>query len=259
MTRPLTLITGASSGIGKSFADRLAREGHDLIIVARRQADLEAHARQLQEAHGGAVHVIPMDLSQASSADALYAEVQERGLAVEGLINNAGVGLHGALEVNDPDALERMVTLNVTVLTKLTRLFLPAMLERRGGVILNVASTAAFQPMPYFAAYAATKAYVLSFSEAIAEEVRDRGVKVVALCPGPTSTEFSESASLKTKALNYARWMTAEQVVEEGMQAIRRGEVVRIAGAMNALAAKSAPFVPRAILNRITGALFRPS
>lgn len=259
MSRPLTLITGASSGIGKAFADRLAKEGHDLIIVARRQADLEAHAAQLQAAHGGVVHVIPMDLSRASSADELFAEVEKRGLVIDGLINNAGVGLHGALEKNDPATLERMITLNVTVLAKLTRLFLPAMLERRSGMILNVASTAAFQPMPYFAAYAATKAFVLSFSEGIAEEVRDRGVKVVALCPGPTSTEFSESASLKTKALNYARWMTAEQVVDDGMQAIRRGEVVRISGMMNSLAARSAVFVPRALLNRITGALFRPS
>ncbi|HEY9856194.1 MAG TPA: SDR family oxidoreductase [Stenomitos sp.] len=259
MSRPLTLITGASSGIGKAFADRFAKEGHDLIIVARRQAELEAHAEQLQAAHGGVVHVISMDLARASAADELFEEVQKRGLAVDNLINNAGVGLHGALEKNDPQTLERMVTLNVTVLTKLTRLFLPAMLERRSGVVLNVASTAAFQPMPYFAAYAATKAYVLSFSEGIAEEVRDRGVKVVALCPGPTTTEFSESASLKTKALNYARWMTAEQVVEEGMQAIRHGEVVRITGAMNALTARGAAFVPRALLNRITGALFRPS
>ncbi len=259
MTRPLTLITGASSGIGKAFADRLAKEGHDLIIVARRQADLEAHAAKLQEAHGGKVHVIPMDLSQASSADELFAEVQRRGLVVDGLINNAGVGLHGALEANDPGTLERMITLNVTVLSKLTRLFLPAMLERRSGVILNVASTAAFQPMPYFAAYAATKAFVLSFSEGIAEEVRDRGVKVVALCPGPTSTEFSESASLKTKALSYAKFMTAEAVVEDGLDAIRRGEVVKISGLMNAVAARSAPFVPRALLNRITGMIFRPS
>lgn len=259
MSRPLTLITGASSGIGKAFADRLAKEGHDLVIVARRQAELEAHAHALKEAHGGMVHVISLDLSRAASADELFLEVQNRGLAVDGLINNAGVGMHGALEGNDPEALERMVTLNVTVLTKLTRLFLPGMLERRSGVILNVASTAAFQPMPYFATYAATKAFVLSFSEGIAEEVRDRGVKVVALCPGPTTTEFSESASLNSKALSRVPWMTAEAVVEEGMKAIRQGQVVKISGIMNAVGARCAPFVPRALLNRITSSLLRPS
>lgn len=258
MSRPVTLITGGSSGIGKVFAERLAKEGHDLILVARRQAELEALAEQLQGAHGITAHVLPMDLSRSEAPQLIFEEVSKRGLAVDGLINNAGFGIHGALETNDVAELERMLRVNVMALTMLTRLFLPGMIERRSGTIVNVASTASFQPNPLFAAYSASKAYVLSFSEAIAVEVKERGVKVVVLCPGPTKTEFAETAKFKGKAFPEAVWMTAEEVVEEGMRAIRSGQVVKIPGAMNAMMARMVPFVPRPLLTQITRRLFQP-
>lgn len=258
MSRPVTLITGASSGIGKVFAERLAKEGHDLILVARRQAELEALSEKLQGAHGITAHVLPMDLARQEAPRLIFEEVSKRGLMVEGLINNAGFGMHGALEANDALELERMLQLNVMALTMLTRLFLPGMLERHSGTIVNVASTASFQPNPMFAAYSASKAYVLSFSEAIAVEVRDRGVKVVALCPGPTKTEFAETAKFSAGLFPDAIWMTAEAVVEEGMKAIRLGKVVQIPGALNAAMARVVPFVPRPLLTQITRRLFQP-
>jgi short-subunit dehydrogenase len=256
---PLTLITGASSGIGKVFAERFAQEKHDLVIVARRQAELEALAERLRAAHGVTVHVIALDLSAPRAAHTLFAEVQQRGLHVDGLINNAGFGVHGRHAEISPEAVEQMIAVNVTVLTTLTRLFLPGMIERKSGTILNVASTASFQPIPFFSAYAASKAYVLSFSEGLAEEVREYGIKVVCLCPGPTRTEFMDVAGVQTKGLKYVTFMSAEAVVDAGMQAIRRGEVVRIAGALNTLVARSVTFMPRQLVAKVSGQLMKSS
>lgn len=252
---PLTLITGASSGIGKVFAERFARERHDLVIVARRQAELEALAERLRAAHGVQVHVIPQDLSVPRAARMLFEEVERRGLEVDGLINNAGSGVNGPQAEIDPETLERMLTVNVTVLTSLTRLFLPGMIRRGGGTVVNVASMAAFLSIPYFAAYAASKAYVVSFSEAIAEEVRPHGIKVVALCPGPTQTEFMDLAGVQTKDLKFVSFMAPEGVVEAGMQAIRRGDVVRVAGTLNTLFVRSMIFMPRHLVTKVSGQL----
>ena len=258
---PTTLITGASSGIGKVFAERFAREKHDLIVVARRQPELEALAERLNRDYGVQVHVIPFDLSIPDASRLLFEEVQSRGLTVDGLVNNAGFGIHGAFAEMDPPALERMLIVNVSVLTMLTRYFLPGMIERRTGTIINIASTAAFQPIAYFSAYAASKAYVLSLSEGLAEEVRPYGIHVVALCPGPTRTEFMDTAGLKLGGLKYADavFMNAEDVVEACMHAVRKREVVRIPGTLNALTARSMPFLPRRLVARVSGKLMRQS
>lgn len=258
---PLTLITGASSGIGKVFAERFAREKHDLIVVARRQGELEALAESLTRAHGIQVHVIPCDLAAPHAARTLFDAVEERGLTVDGLVNNAGFGIHGAHAEMDAEALEQMLTVNVTALTMLTRYFLPGMISRRRGTIINIASTAAFQPIPYFSAYAASKAYVLSLSEGLAEEVREHGIQVVALCPGPTRTAFMGTAGIQLGGIKYAdaAFMDATDVVEACMRALRKREVVRIPGTLNALMARSMPFLPRRLVAKVSGQLMKQS
>ncbi|MNK32456.1 putative oxidoreductase [compost metagenome] len=258
---PLTLITGASSGIGKVFAERFAREKHDLIVAARRRNELEALAESLSRAHGIQVHVIPCDLSLPDASRTLYEEIQQRGLEVDGLVNNAGFGIHGSYAEMEPEALERMITVNVTVITLLTRYFLPGMIARRSGTIINIASTAAFQPIPFFSAYAASKAYVLSLTEGLAEEVRDHGIQVVALCPGPTRTEFMGTAGLQLGGIKYAdaAFMDATDVVEACMRALSRREVVRIPGTLNALMARSMPFLPRRLVAKVSGKLMKQS
>jgi short-subunit dehydrogenase len=257
----LTLITGASRGIGRVFAERFARERHDLILVARGAPELEALAERLSDQHGVQVHVVPMDLSAPGAPEALFGEVSARGLSVTGLVNNAGFGLHGPHAEADPAALARMLNVNVTALTLLTRLFLPAMLARGRGTILNLASTAAFQPVAYFSAYAAAKAYVLSFTEGLAEEVRPRGVSVLALCPGPTRTGFFEAAGIRTGVLKYvdAVFMTPEAVVEAAMHGLARREVIRIPGPLNALMARTIPFLPRRLVSLVSGRLMQQS
>lgn len=259
--RDLTLITGASRGIGRVFAERFAHEKHDLILVARRQDDLEALAADLRSRHGIQAHVLVCDLAAPRAAQTLHAEVEARGLRVSGLINNAGFGLHGPQAAMDPDALERMIAVNVTTLTMLTRFFLPPMLANRHGMILNVASTAAFQPVGYFSAYAAAKAFVLSFTEGLAEEVRGTGVSVLALCPGPTRTSFFETAGIRTGKLKYtdAVFMTPEEVVEAAMRALARRQVVQIPGFLNALTARATPFLPRRLVSRLSGRLMHDS
>jgi hypothetical protein len=256
---PTTLVTGASSGIGKVFAERFAKEGHDLVIVARRQAELEALAERLRSAHGRQVHVLAQDLTEPGAAQRVFDETTRLGLSVTGLVNNAGFGAMGRFERQDPPQIDRMLTLNISVLAALCRVYLPGMLEGRAGFILNVASTAAFQPVPFMTAYAATKSFVLSFSEALAEEVRDRGVKVVALCPGPTRTEFVAVAGMDSDLSDKAPFMTAEAVVDAGMQALAGGEVVKIAGFFNALAARVGTLLPRPVIYQITKTFFKPA
>ena len=187
--------------------------------------------------------------------------MQSRGLVVDGLINNAGFGIHGTFAEMEPEALANMLTVNVTVLTMLTRYFLPGMIARRRGTIVNIASTAAFQPIAYFSAYAASKAYVLSLTEALAEEVRPHGIQVVALCPGPTRTEFMSTAGLKLGGIKYADavFMNAEDVVKTCMSALRKREVVCIPGTLNALSARSMPFLPRGLVAKVSGRLMRQS
>lgn len=223
------LITGASSGIGYEFARLLARDHFDLILVARSGDRLATIAEELSAADGISVRVIASDLGRPGAAEALFAELD--GTAVDVLVNNAGFGLKGAVAELSPEAQEEMVQLNVLALTALTRLFLPGMLERRQGGILNVASTAAFQPGPLMAVYYASKAYVLSFTEALANEVHGSGVTVTALCPGPTVTGFADRAGTTGSRLFRGPTMDAASVAAAGYAALKRGKAMVIPGA----------------------------
>lgn len=255
----VVLVTGASNGMGKVFAERFAAQKRDLVIVARRDHELEALAERLEQRHGVRVHVMPTDLTAQEAATRLFQEVEARGLVVDGLINCAGFGLHGVFTTSDFGTLERMLQLNVMVLTQLTRLFAPGMRDRRAGFVLNVSSTMAFQPVPYFSAYAASKAYVLTFSEGLVEELRPYGVRVMVLCPGPTLTAFSDVANFHAPSRRYANWMTAEAVVNSALNALRRGETVHVPGALNAATARFVPLIPRSLVAKVAGRIMRPS
>ncbi|MFN3430649.1 MAG: SDR family NAD(P)-dependent oxidoreductase [Candidatus Sericytochromatia bacterium] len=254
------LITGASSGIGASFARRLAADGYHLILVARRADKLEALAAEVTANRSIRAEVIPADLSRPEAPGALLEAVTARGLTVDLLINNAGIGAHGPFEATTHDDDQRMIDLNISSLTAMTRAFLPGMLERRSGAVINVASTAAFQAIPYFAVYAATKAYVLAFSEALAEEVADRGVKIVCLCPGPTATEFNDVAGVsKLEAAKKAPTMTADAVAAEGLAGLKAGRVVQVAGLVNAFGASAGRLMPRQWVAKAAGLIFNPN
>ena len=251
--RPLALVTGASSGIGAELAVELARAGHDLILTGRDAGRLaEAAARVL--AAGAAAETTVLDLDDGSSVEALVGAVGSRPLAV--LVNNAGFGISGPFAEAQPARLAAMVALNITALTLLTRAFLPAMIGRGSGRILNVASTAAFQPCPGMAEYGATKAYVLSLSEAIAEEVAGTGVTVTALCPGATDTRFADRASMGASKL-FRKTSTASEVARTAVKALLGGRRVRIAGWRNAVMAFSIRLAPRTLVARISASMLR--
>jgi hypothetical protein len=245
VARPVTLITGASAGLGAEFARQCRARGEELVLVARRKDRLEALAAEL-----GSSHVIAADLAEPGAPARLLAEVEALGLQVETLINNAGFGVSGALAGAPTARLLEMVDLNVRALTELTRLVLPSMVERGHGGILNVASTAAFQAGPNMAVYYAGKAYVLSFTEAVHQEMKGKGVKVSALCPGPTATEFFDVADSKNSAL--ARIATDPAgVVRAGLKGLDRSKAIVIPGIANKVGAQSSRFLPRAVVRRV--------
>ncbi len=231
------LVTGASSGIGAQFARVLARKGCDVILVARREDKLRELADELADKYKIKAHVIAHDLSDEWAARGLYDEINKRELRVEILINNAGFATQGDFETTDADLLHREVMLNVMAVVDLTRLFLPAMVERKAGVIVNVASTASFFPLQTQAVYAATKAFVLSWSEALWAENRERGIKVLALCPGATETEFFDRVGKDVKAPKD----TPEFVVQTAFKALSRGDSTVVVGRANALASNILP------------------
>jgi len=249
------LITGASAGLGEIFARKLAARGSDLILTARRVDRLEALAGDLRDKHGIAVAVIPADLAAPGAPAALIADIAGRGLAVTMLVNNAGFGARGAFAEIDRATQTRMIALNCRALMELCHAVLPGMIERRSGGILNVASTASFQPGPWMAVYYATKAFVLSFSEALHEEVRGQGVHVAALCPGPTRTEFAEVADMGDSELFKRFASDPERVVEDGLRALARNRAVKVSGLMNGILAGSIRFTPRGLARRIAGSL----
>jgi len=253
------LVTGASSGIGAAYARALAARGYDLILVARRADRLQTLADELKAAHGLRAEVLPADLLQRETPAGLVRDVAALGMQVDLLVNNAGLGVHGAfLAATAEDAL-RMIDLNIASLTAMTHAFAPAMVERKGGAIINVASTAAFQAIPFMGVYAATKAYVLAFSEAIAEELRPHGVTVQCLCPGATESEFAVVAQFKTDAPEKAPTMTAEAVVAESLNALAGGRAVHVAGMLNQLGALSTRMVPRFVATKLAGQIFKPN
>jgi len=245
------LITGASSGIGLELARIFARNHCDLILVARESDRLRQAAEDLQQLSGTQPRVIPRDLADPQSPHGIHAELA--GVPVDYLVNNAGFGLGGPFSAMDRQTGLDMIQVNVTSLVDLTRLFLPAMLVRKSGRIMNVASTAAFQPGPLMAIYYATKAFVLSFTEAIAEELTGSGVTVTALCPGPTASDFQRRAAIehvklvKNKSLGM---MSSRAVAEIGYRGMMQGKVIVIPGIMNKLGVQSLRLGPRAIVRK---------
>jgi short-subunit dehydrogenase len=251
--RPLCLITGPSSGIGLELATLFARGGHDLVLVARSRDRLEDVGRGLSEEYGIASVVLASDLADPASPRAIGTELAARGLEVDVLVNNAGFGVYGLFAETPLEKELEMIQVNVAALTHLTKLFLPGMIGRRRGKILNVASTAGFQPGPLMAVYYATKAYVLSFSEALANETRGTGVTVTALCPGPTITEFQKTAGLEdTRLFNNPFVLSAADAARAGYEGLRAGKSVVVPGIANALLVQAERLSPRRITTAIS-------
>jgi short-subunit dehydrogenase len=248
----VALITGASRGIGLELAKECAKHGHDVVLVARRQDALEAAAGLIEGKYGVRAIVVRADLSDPAAPVEILAEIIEQQIEVHMLINNAGFGLGGEFLETDIEREIEMIQVNVIALTHLTKLFTPSMVKRRSGRIMNVASTAAFQPGPLMAVYYATKAYVLSFSEAIAEELRNTGVTVTALCPGATATDFAETAQISnTRLFQKLGVASASDVARYGYKAMMRGDRVAIPGWRDKLMIQSERLAPRSVVTAI--------
>ncbi len=243
---PVALVTGASNGIGLELAKLLAAAKHDLVLVARSEEKLRVLADELEQAHGIVATVIAQDLADPGAPAHIVEEVTSLGIDVEILVNNAGLGLYGPFTETSLEREVAMIQVNVIALTELTKRFLPGMVAAGRGRILNVASTAAFQPGPLMAVYYATKAFVLSFSEALGNEVDGTGVTVTALCPGPTESGFQATAALQESKLVSGRKLPdAASVARAGFEGLMRGRRVVIPGAQNWVLAQSVRFLPR--------------
>jgi short-subunit dehydrogenase len=249
MARSIALITGSSAGLGVDFARQLAAQGRTLVLLARRKDRLDALAAEL-----GNARAVELDLSEAGAVDRLMADLAANGEQVELLVNNAGFGLTGRFAKQDGKRQRQMIDLNCGALTELAHAVLPGMIERKSGAILNVASTAAFQPGPGMAVYFATKAFVLSFSEALHEEVKHQGVSVSALCPGPTATEFGEVAGF-SRPLPGMIFADSPSVVRAGLDGLAKGKAIVIPGLMNKSTAQAHRFFPRSWVRKAAGML----
>ncbi|MGH9899698.1 MAG: SDR family NAD(P)-dependent oxidoreductase [Pyrinomonadaceae bacterium] len=254
-----TLITGASGGIGESFARKFAALGHDLFLVARSEDKLSALCRELSSLHNIKAEYMTLDLSAMGSAERLYAETTRRNLTVDTLINNAGIGVLGSFARSDLDRVLQMLSLNINAPAALTHLYLQDMRARKHGTIINVASTAAFQPVPYMAAYAATKSFVLSLSEALWEENRGSGVLVMALCPGVTDTGFFAAANPtgETKLPPMRITETPDAVVETALKGINQRKFRIISGFVNQITARISGIIPRRLLLKLIAGVMR--
>ena len=259
MTLKTALITGASSGIGETFANAFAREGLDLVLVARSRDKLRELARHLHAVHERRAEVVTADLTQPGAAAKVREAVERLGLHVDVLVNNAGFGTVGAFEKSDAGREHDEVLLNAAAVVDMTHAFLPGMLGRKRGGIINVASMAAFQPLPYMSVYAATKAFVLSFTEGLRGEVRSRGVRVLCVCPGPVDTPFFEATgNTHVRGMVPKRtMMKAEEVVAASVRAFKAGRGVVVPGVGNRLMAASTRFVPRDVLTALTARVMR--
>ncbi len=245
------IITGASNGIGFEFAKILAMNKYDLILVARNESKLDEIKNNFNQTYGVKVYVIACDLCQVGACENFYEQVRRRNLDIDILINNAGIGDWGPFVDSNLEKQEQMLQLNVVALTKLTRLFLPGMVNRHHGRILNVASTAAFQPGPLMSVYFATKAYVLSFSRAIAHELKDTNVSVTCLCPGPTATNFQTTTFPQEIRLTHSQKLpTAKEIAEYGYKVMLRGQGIAVHGILNKLMALNVRFIPQWITLR---------
>lgn len=252
------VITGASAGIGEQFARQLAKKGYDVVVVARRRERLDALAHELQDAGTGRVLALEADLSAEGAAAALVRDLDARGIEPAVVVNNAGVGLYGAAIDHEVDRVTAMLRLNVTALTELTLTYGRRMAARGSGAIVNVSSTGGFQPDPWFAAYGATKAYVTSFSLAIAQELAPRGVLVLAHCPGPTRTEFNERAGVRAALNSEWLYMSADKCVSIALRALDRRRTLVVTGWLNRAAAMFARRSPLVLVARINAWLLAP-
>lgn len=250
------LVTGASSGIGVALATQLAAGGTHLVLTARRRDRLEELSRKLKEAHGIQTEIFVADLAQPDAPEKIYEFTRQKGVAIDLLINNAGFGQYGELTQVETQRLLDMVQVNCTAVVHLTRLYLADMIARRRGDVLILASTAAFQAVPYISTYAATKAFDLLFAEGLAEEMRPHGIRVCALCPGSTESEFHAVAG--QEQFTDKNPETAEKVARTGLQALAAGKSYVISGLGNYLGAHSQRIVPRRAVTRIAANLFRP-
>ncbi|MGG1636014.1 SDR family NAD(P)-dependent oxidoreductase [Paenibacillus sp. NRS-1760] len=251
-----SLITGASSGIGEQFARQLAKQGSNLVLVARSKSKLESLASELRKKYGIKAEVITMDLAKEGAPSEIFQQCRILKVDIELLINNAGFATHGLFEEVSGERQHEEVMLNVAAVVDMTHLFLPDMLRRSSGTVINVASTAGFQPLPYMAVYGATKAFVLSFTQALYWENRDRGIKFFALCPGSTDTSFfnvvgAEEASVGKKD-------TPERVVEVALRALKEGKMYVVPGMQNYIGAQLGRFITRKQGLRLVGSMLRP-
>ena len=252
--RPTALITGASSGFGVEFTRLFGADGWNVVMVARSGGAMQAVAREVQARHGVDVDVITMDLSKPGASAELVASLLERGVIVDALVNNAGFSTYGEFWRDDPSTQSDMLQVNVVALTELSRLILPGMVERGRGRILNLGSVGSFGAAPMTAAYAATKAYVLSLSLAMADELRGSAVTVTCLCPGPTQTGFQDRAAMQDSALIRGRKLpTAREVAEAGFAAMKAGKPYLVTGATSKLFAFGSRFLPRTLMAHIAG------
>jgi short-subunit dehydrogenase len=248
--KKVALITGASAGLGVEFARQLSRRGHALVLAARRKERLDELAKEL-----GNARAVAIDLSKKDAAAKLMADIEAAGEQVELLINNAGFGLIGKFAELDAKRERQMIDLNVATLTDLCRIVAPQMIARKSGGIINVASTAAFQPGPKMAVYFATKAFVLSLSEALHEELKSHGVHVTCLCPGPTRTEFGDVAGFGGNGMFDRVAMESPAVVKAGLDGLDKNHAVVIPGIVNKISANSTRFAPRSIVRKMAGAI----
>lgn len=253
----VTLITGASSGIGEAFARRLAAEKQDLVLVARNEKKLHELCDELMLEHQITAHYVVLDLTEAGADLVLFDETTRHGFEIDWLINNAGFGSVGDFLKLELDHELRMIDLNIRALVAVTHRYLPGMRERKTGTIINVSSAAGFQPIPFMATYAATKAFVTSFSVAIAEENRPLGIEVLALCPGSTKTNFFAASNID-RPIQVKGQQTAEQVVETALKAVRRGRAKAVSGFANFVGSLFGGYLPNAITTRVMAKALRP-
>jgi len=248
--KKVALVTGASAGLGVEFARQLSERGHRLVLAARRKERLEELAREL-----GKARAVAIDLSKKDSAARLLADLEANGETVDLLVNNAGFGLIGRFAELDAKRERQMIDLNIGTLTDLCRAVAPQMIARKSGAILNVASTAAFQPGPKMAVYFATKAFVLSLTEALHEELKPHGVNVTCLCPGPTRTEFGDVAGFGGNGMFDKVAMESPKVVKAGLDGLEKNKAIVIPGVINKVGALSGRFAPRSVVRKIAGAI----
>ncbi len=251
MAKETVLITGASSGIGMGLAKLFAADGSDLVLVARREDRLNELAEKLKSEHGIEVHVLPKDLSKKTSPKEIFNHLKKEKIEIDVLVNNAGFGSRGTVSELDTDLQVDMVQVNAAALTHLTSLFLPGIIERGQGGILNVGSLAGFQPGPNLAVYFATKAYVLSFTEALAEEISNPNIKISCFAPGPVKTEFGEKSDLEDSLLFKLSLMDLEPAVKAGYEGFRKGKTIVIPGLKQQIVPFLNRFTPRLIVRKI--------